>query len=1251
MAFQPGVSSEDSALESHRILDYLFQGILVCFYWIDPQGRIYRASDDCQALTGELSVAEFFAQIAVDPTNQAEGAQCVAGGRQYPQLLHWVDPQGQERWIAHVCRVYFAEGGQPYGHVGMLVDITGSRAAALPTQRARSRSYALYQVLEALNRATTLAEVQTIAVEGVLKVLQSDRASLLLFGPDKRPHFVAWRHLSAEYRRLVDGHSPWAMDDLNAQPLWYEDVTQSTDFSAELQALFRREGIRALAFIPLVGNQHLLGKFMVYYNAPHLFTEEERHLAQILANYLSTAISRLRAWQALAESEARLKGLINATPDVIIFKDEHGRWLEANAAALQLFGLEGIDYRGKTDAELAQLIPCRLQKQSLFAECQRVKQADEVDTEPRRSEITLLDQEGERRILDVLRVPVPNPEGAQRGLLIIARDITEHKRAEEALRESETRFRALAESTMAAIYVIEGERFTYVNPALTNLTGYSAEELKGMRYWELVHPDFQSLVRARGQARQEGKTISPYAEFKIRRRDGSERWVLVGDVLIWFSGRQVVVGSAVDITEHKRYEQALEAEVQLVQRLGEVPEVGVEPLWEHMLAAVQRVIPAADRVALFLLDEEGRLCVRAIRGYRDTRWLGYCFDQAIPAMQILYQGRSLLIPDVQASLEIPHQEEVALAQSALVAPLLVQDVLLGVLALDNIHHTHAFDEGDLRILEHFATTATLLLEDARLVKNLQQRSLEMESVHRVTKILREASSVSSALQALLSETLAAVESDVGAILLYDPEEDLLRPAVSTGWFRQLDHPLRPGEGIGGTVFLENRPYFSEDFVLDALVPPQVQAEVGPGWGGACLPLHTSEDVLGVMFVALPPGRRFTQPQRYLLETLAEIGGITLHRIRLHEETQRRLEQLQVLQAMAQAITGRLDLGLTLKVVVERVRSEFNVDAVDVLLMDQHLLTLSFVSGIGFQTAESAQRQVLVGDGLAGEVALRGRKVIPNLRLGAPLREKCRHFLQQERFQAYVGLPLMTKGNLKGVLELFHRAPKAFTKDQLEFLEDLARYAAIAIDNAQMFESLQRSAFEVRAAYDATIEGWARALELRDRETEGHAQRVVRLTLALARRLGVPEERLVHIRRGALLHDIGKLGVPDRILHKPGPLTEEERLIMQRHPVLGYEMLKDIEYLQPALIIPLFHHERWDGSGYPRGLKGEQIPLEARIFAVVDVYDALRSDRPYRPAWTREQALAFIREQSGKLFDPQVVAAFLSLIEEEEERAA
>ena len=194
------------------------------------------------------------------------------------------------------------------------------------------------------------------------------------------------------------------------------------------------------------------------------------------------------------------------------------------------------------------------------------------------------------------------------------------------------------------------------------------------------------------------------------------------------------------------------------------------------------------------------------------------------------------------------------------------------------------------------------------------------------------------------------------------------------------------------------------------------------------------------------------------------------------------------------------------------------------------------------------------------------------------------------------------------------------------------------------EKLQKAHARLLEAYEATIEGWSHAMDLRDRETEGHSRRVTELTMKLAKTFGMKEENLVHIRHGALLHDMGKIGVPDAILHKPASLTDAEWVVMRKHPQLAHDMLYPVEYLRPALDIPLNHHEKWDGTGYPNGLSGEAIPLVARLFAVVDVWDALTSDRPYRAAWTEEAARTYIREQSGKHFDPQVVDAFFKIME-------
>jgi HD-GYP domain-containing protein (c-di-GMP phosphodiesterase class II) len=251
-------------------------------------------------------------------------------------------------------------------------------------------------------------------------------------------------------------------------------------------------------------------------------------------------------------------------------------------------------------------------------------------------------------------------------------------------------------------------------------------------------------------------------------------------------------------------------------------------------------------------------------------------------------------------------------------------------------------------------------------------------------------------------------------------------------------------------------------------------------------------------------------------------------------------------------------------------------------------------------------------------------------------------LRAEGFVTYIAAPLVSKGQTKGVLEIFHRAPLEPDPAWTSYLETVAEQAAIAIDNAMLFEDLQRTNLELTMAYDATIEGWSRALDLRDHETEGHTQRVTENTLRLARGMGMPESELVHARRGCLLHDIGKMAIPDRILLKPGPLLADELEVMRQHPTFAYDWLSSIAFLRPTLDIPYCHHERWNGDGYPRRLKGEHIPLAARIFAVVDIWDALRSDRPYRAAWPEPQIKDYLNSLGGEYFDPQVLKSFMDM---------
>jgi putative nucleotidyltransferase with HDIG domain len=355
-----------------------------------------------------------------------------------------------------------------------------------------------------------------------------------------------------------------------------------------------------------------------------------------------------------------------------------------------------------------------------------------------------------------------------------------------------------------------------------------------------------------------------------------------------------------------------------------------------------------------------------------------------------------------------------------------------------------------------------------------------------------------------------------------------------------------------------------------------------------------------------------------------------------------LRRLRSLREIDTAIASSFDLGLTLDVVVTQAVNELQADASCVLLLNDEQI-LKFGAGKGFKTNLAATADVKIGQGLAGRVAKdRAQLAVPNIADALPPAE-LNALLVQEGFVSYNAAPLIAKGKVIGVLETFQRSPVTRNEEWKDFLSTLAGQAAIAIDNATLFEDLQNSNQDLRKAYERTIEGWAHALSLRDMETVEHSRRVTEMTVKLARALGMNDEQLIQVRRGALLHDIGKMSIADHILRKTGPLDEAEWIQMKKHPEFARQMLSPIEFLHSAMPIPISHHEKWDGTGYPHGLKGKQIPMEARIFAIVDVWDALTSDRPYRAAWPEEKVRQYLQEQSGKHFDPKVVEAFFHYI--------
>jgi GAF domain-containing protein len=415
----------------------------------------------------------------------------------------------------------------------------------------------------------------------------------------------------------------------------------------------------------------------------------------------------------------------------------------------------------------------------------------------------------------------------------------------------------------------------------------------------------------------------------------------------------------------------------------------------------------------------------------------------------------------------------------------------------------------------------------------------------------------------------------------------------------------------------------------------------PGLGGICVPIQSTAGPVGAILIEMDKSKQTTN-QTGLLTTLAEIAGNAIHRAELFEQSQEQIRRLTTLRDIDSAIASSTDLRVTLNILMDHTLKHLKTDAADIMLYHPELQSLTYLCSAGFNNPSPSRPLMRLGEGLAGQVVMKGGiEHVADLRISKDVRRD--PMLIREGFVTYFGVPLIVKGQIKGVFEIFHRAPLAPTAEWTQFLQTLAGQAAIAIDNTQLFEHLQRSNQEVTQAYDTTLEGWARALELRDRETEGHTRRVTELTMQLARFMKISEDELINIYRGVLLHDIGKMGVPDQILRKTGPLIESEWDEMRKHPEYAFNLLAPIPYLRPALDIPYCHHEHWDGSGYPRGLKGEQIPLAARIFSIVDIWDALLSDRPYRKAWPEAKVIQYLKDISGKILDPKVVTEFFRMM--------
>ncbi|MBI5029873.1 MAG: PAS domain S-box protein [Chloroflexi bacterium] len=946
-----------------------------------------------------------------------------------------------------------------------------------------------------------------------------------------------------------------------------QDSIEGFEFDAQTKSGEPRTGLISIAQIELDGEKHFLSMI-------HDITE------------------RKRAEEAERESAERFRAVTESASEGIISIDSDGKIFYWNQAAHDIFGYTEEEILGKP---LTAIMPeifhgqyrDGLRQWTMYGQARTIGRTVEAI--------------GLRQ--DNTEIPIELSVGTwqtREGTFYtgMVRNITERKHAEEALRASEARFRALVENSSEIITVLDLDgSVRYESPAHQRILGYTDEEMFRSYPLALVHEEDLPKLIALFIEGIDVPRYTAHAEYRMRHKDGSWRtFDMVASNLIDDPAVKGIVINSHDITERKRAEETLRLQATALQA-----------------AANSIIITDRDGIILWVNPAF-------------TKLTGYTAEEAV--------GRS---PNMLKS----GKQDLAFYQH-LWNTILSGNVWQGEVINRRKNGTLYTEEMLITPVHQSNGQITHFIATKQDVSERKQHENEREAILQISNALRAAISRADMLPLLLDQVNDLFHADGAIVTMSQPifGKLLIESGRGTYGERYAGLVLSPGEGISGHVIATGKPYLCNDVHSDPTFAfPEMLDQVK---SIACAPLNAQDYTIGALGIMRTT--EITEQELRLLAGVADIAANAIRRTTLHEQTEQQLRRLTALHQIDTTISSSLDLRITLNVLLNNTINMLGVDAADILLYDPYSQELKYAAGHGFMTRNVEHCRVRLGQGQAGTAVIERRILsLPDLNQSS-IPFQLASLLAEERFVSHFVAPLIAKGQVKGALEVFHRSRLEPQPEWLDFLETLATQAAIAIDNATLFDNLQNSNTELRLAYDATIEGWSRALDLRDHETEGHTQRVAEMSLRLARALGIKDEELTHMRRGALLHDIGKMGIPDNILLKAGALTDEERRIMQKHPTYAYELISPIAFLRQALDIPFCHHEKWDGTGYPRGLKGDQIPLAARAFAIVDVWDALRSDRPYRRAWSKEQVYHYIREQSGIHFDPHVVEAFFVLLE-------
>ncbi len=834
--------------------------------------------------------------------------------------------------------------------------------------------------------------------------------------------------------------------------------------------------------------------------------------------------------------------------------------------------------------------------------------------------------------------------------LVMANDITDRILAEAALQESEEKYRTLVESSKDGIAIIQDGLVKYVNSRLAEMRGEEVAEILGKPFGVYVHPDERARILERYTRRLAGLDEPTTYETALVKADGTRVLSEVTTGTIFYQGKRAEIIIVRDISEQKLAERALQRQLREMTVLKAVATACSEAVYVDEL--IERITDAVgtslypDNCGILILDPD-RKQWRPHPSYQGTtlQHLQQVFSLSEGvAGKVLSTGRMVRVSDIRE--EAAYEPVTPGIMSELAIPIFANGKIFGCLNVES-KALNAFSDQDERLLTTIAESMSTAIEKIRLLQVEKRRREEAEILYNTTRDLVMERDLSRLLQIIAERAAGIIKAPSAAMYLCEPELRQVRCAVRYNAPGEYpDTVLKYGEGAAGRVADTGQPLAITDYRTWEGRAPIYEREK-PFISVLTLPMRWQGNVIGVLQIMDNLNiRSFSDEELRMVTLFANQAAMAVQNARLFKEASQRAQEAAVIADVGRDISETLQLNATLERIASHAMHLFRARTCAVYVPDPGTDRMRAIAALGPSADQIKASTFGPGIGVLGSIALKRVGEIVN-NIGNDPRAVLVPGTEDIPIEHLMGVPVMRRGQLDGLIAVWRvGAGEEFSPGDLNFLTSLAGQVGVAIQNARLFENLQSSNQELSKAYDTTLEGWARALEMRDKETLGHSRRVTDLTLRLARRLGVPDADLTHIRRGVLLHDIGKMGIPDVLLKKAGPLSEEEWVEMRKHPQYAYDLLNPIAYLRPALEIPYAHHENWDGTGYPRGLKGAEIPLSARIFTVVDVYDALLYDRSYRRAWPHHQVLDYLREQSSTKFDPDIVEAFLSLMHEQ-----